>query len=282
MSRLSIRVEITIGVLLTLITGIILVWYGVGEEERMGQFKAEQKARSIEVGATLFENNCSGCHGADGKGVPGIWPPLNDSHFFQDRLKAIGWSGTLEDYIVATISSGRLVSTRPDQYPGGEKPVMAAFSDKFGGPLREDQIRNIAAFVMNWESTAQPVGGITQEPGPPAGTDITIELPAGDPQRGSALVVAMGCTVCHVTTPTGPAWPVTPEQPGIGERATTRFTQADYSGSATTPEQYLFESIVLPGVYVVQPFTPLMPQNYSETLTAQTVADIIAYLLTIK
>jgi hypothetical protein len=51
-------------------------------------------------------------------------------------------------------------------------------------------------------------------------------------------------------------------------------------GHATTPEQYLFESIVLPNVHVVEGFAPIMPDTYSRTLTEQDVADLIEYLMT--
>jgi hypothetical protein len=73
------------------------------------------------------------------------------------------------------------------------------------------------------------------------------------------------------------------EQPGIGQRATARFTQSDYTGKATSAEQYLLESIVNPAAYHVPGFdTVQMPATYSQTMTAQDAADLIAYLLTLK
>jgi mono/diheme cytochrome c family protein len=247
----------------------------------MLHFAKEQSALSIEVGADLFDTNCRPCHGAKGEGTPGLCPPLNDKHFFTDRLKEVGWSGSLEDYIVATVSSGRLVSTRPDQYPGGGKPAMPSWSDRFGGPLRDDQIRNIAAFIMNWEATAGEVttSTVTVQG---VGTDITVKLPAGDAQRGNQLAQSKGCAACHITTAVGPAWAKTGDQPGIGDRAATRIKDPSYTGKATTPEQYLFESIVTPHVYLVPPFGPIMPDTFGQTLSAQDVADLIAYMLTIK
>jgi len=71
-------------------------------------------------------------------------------------------------------------------------------------------------------------------------------------------------------------------QPGIGARAATRITEADYKGQATTPEQYLLESIVNPSAFMVSGFQPVMPGNYGQTLTAQETANLIAYLLSIK
>ncbi len=281
MSRVNI--EITLGVILVLLTAGLIINYGLREEERMRQFAQHQQAQAIEVGAELYDSNCSGCHGKQGEGIPGLCPPLNDRYFFDARIKEVGWSGSLEDYIVATVSSGRLVSTRPEQYAGQGKPAMPAWGDAYGGPLRIDQIRDIATFVMNWEATAPDRGQAPVLAGPPVGTDITIELPEGDAAKGETLATTQGCVGCHVSTNTGPAWAAGAGAPGIGERAATRFTQPDYTGNATTPEQYLLESIVQPNVFVVQGYPEnLMPGNYGQTMTAQDAADLIAYMLSIK
>ncbi len=248
----------------------------------MAEYAVEQHAQAVEVGAALFDTYCSPCHGKQGLGTPGLCPPLNDRNFFDSRLKEVGWSGSQEDYIIATASGGRLTSTRPDQFPGQGKPAMPSFSDRFGGPLRDDQITYIADFIMNWESTAQVVQVAPTPAGPVVGTDITQALPQGDPESGAKLAESLACVGCHVTTTTGPAWNPNGDQPGIGTRATTRYTQPDYTGKATSPEQYLFESIVDPSVYLVSPFTNLMPGTFGTALTPQNVADLIAYLETIK
>jgi mono/diheme cytochrome c family protein len=278
MTRL--QIEIIIGIIMVMATSVILIYVGLTEETRMARFELGQRAQAIEVGAALFSDNCADCHGPKGEGVPGLCPPLNDSFFFTDRMEEVGWGGTLEDYIVAVISSGRIHSTRP-QYVGGGVPAMPAWSDNFGGPLRNDQIQTIATFVMNWESTA---GEITPPVliGVSAGTDITVELPEGDAQRGELLAASQGCTACHISTPTGPAWAAAAQEPGIAERAETRLTQPDYTGTAEDGHQYLFESIVLPNIYVVDGYSPIMPADYDRTLTLQDIADLIAYMETYR
>jgi mono/diheme cytochrome c family protein len=281
MSR--VQIEISLGILLILLTGTIIIAYGLNEEARMQEFEQGQAALAIEVGAELFDTNCSGCHGPQGEGVPNLCPPLNDRNFFDNRLDEVGWAGTLDDYIVATVSSGRLTSTRPDQYAGQGIPAMPAWSESYGGPLREDQIRNIAAFVMNWGETAPDRSTAQMPTGGGVGIDIAIELPAGDPANGESLATSQGCVGCHVSTQTGPAWAPSGDTPGIGARAGLRIDQADYTGQATTAEQYLFESIVNPNVYVVEGFAPnLMPGTYGDTLSPQDVADLIAYMRTIE
>lgn len=281
MSRVNI--EITLGVFLVLFTGVFLIMYGIREEQRMEAFAQHHQAQAIEVGAELFDINCSGCHGKQGEGVLGLCPPLNDRYFFDERIKDVGWSGSLEDYIVATISSGRLNSTRPELYAGQGIPAMPAWSDEYGGPLREDQIRNLAAFIANWEATAPDREQELPLAGPPVGTDIAIELPQGDPVNGEALATSKACTGCHVNTTTGPAWLPDGATPGIGDRAETRYSQADYTGNAESAEQYLLESIIAPNIYVVEGYSEgIMPGIYSQTLTAQDAADLIAYMLTIR
>lgn len=277
-----VQVEITLGSLFILITSVFILVYGFNEEKRMEETALAQRARSIEVGAGLYEQQCSRCHGTQGLGIPGLCPPLNDRYFFDDRLTDVGWSGTLEDYIVATASSGRLSSTRPQTYPGQGVPAMPSFSEHFGGPMRDDQIRAIADFVMNWEETAVLVEAPPVPSGDTVGANITKELPQGDPAAGEELAVTLGCTACHIAAPTGPAWAAGVE-PGIGTRSASRFTQSDYSGSAKSAEEYLFESIVISNAYIVPSFSDgIMPNNYANQLTDQQVADLIAYLLTFE
>jgi mono/diheme cytochrome c family protein len=279
-----VQIEISLGIILVLITSSLILVYGLNENNRMAELEEAQVARSIEVGAELFQAQCSRCHGTQGLGIPSICPPLNDRYFFDDRLADVGWSGTQEDYIVATASSGRLSSTRPEVYPGGGVPAMPSFSDRFGGPLREDQIRSIADYIMNWEPTAELVE-VAQpaDPGQAVGTDINVQLPEGDAAAGEALAVSQACTACHIDAPTGPSWLPAGDQPGIGDRASERITDPTYTGIASTPEQYLLESIVDPNIHIVDGFTAsIMPQTYGGTLTSQNAADLIAYLLTLK
>ena len=61
------------------------------------------------------------------------------------------------------------------------------------------------------------------------------------------------------------------------------MAEESYTGTATTPEQYLFESIVLPNAYNIEgQWLVEMDDDYGQTLTRQDVADLIAYMLTSK
>ena len=105
------QTQIVLGILFTLIAGTVLLFYALDEDERMAAYAQSQRAQAIEVGAELFGSICKDCHGPQGLGTA-LCPPLNDRNFFDNRMKEVGWVGTLEDYIVATASSGRLVSTQ--------------------------------------------------------------------------------------------------------------------------------------------------------------------------
>jgi cytochrome c2 len=128
-------------------------------------------------------------------------------------------------------------------------------------------------------------GGLpTVEPSAPAGRDITVNLPRGDAERGGELALSKGCLACHAgAAGIGPDWQPTDALPGIGARAALRPGQNDYTGQATNAHQYLFESIALPGAYLVEGFSEgVMPDGFGNLATAQDMADIIAFLLTIQ
>lgn len=111
----------------------------------------------------------------------------------------------------------------------------------------------------------------------------------GDAARGQKLFEAdlvgsdnaMGCQVCHLTNASGN--PLGPSTSGLGRRSAETIQQPDYTGQAKSVEAYLRESLLKPDGYVVPGFTPsLMPVNYGEVLTEQEIADLVAYMLTLK
>lgn len=61
-------------------------------------------------------------------------------------------------------------------------------------------------------------------------------------RTGSDIFVAEGCGTCHITS--GPSTALQPSLEGALGRAARRLQASDYSGSATTPEEYLREAIL--------------------------------------
>ncbi len=262
MSRL--QVEISIGLVLVLISATLLVFIGVDEQRRMPLWEDQQQAAAIQEGAELFVTACAECHGEQGEG--GLGPPLNDPHFFQGRTREVGWVGTLEDYIVSTVTAGRMVSSRPEQYPGGGVPAMPAWSQDFGGPLRTDQIHNIAQYILNWEGTA--TGSVV------AANVLPIPTPlSADPLfAGQQAYLARGCGACHTIAGVS-GGEVGPPLTNIGAAAEQRI-------EGYTAEEYIRESILNPNAFVLEGFQPnIMPQNFSQLLGEAELENIINYLL---
>ena len=257
---------IFVSLIVVSIAVVAIIVVGFNENDRMAEKAQSQHAEAIEVGADLFETNCSGCHGNKGEGIPGLAPALNEPQFFTKRLDEVGWEGTLEDYIVSAVSTGRTVSTRPDLYVGGGKPAMPAWSQQFGGPLREDQVRNLATYILNWEATALGDVELAELPTPTPGAEV-------DPlARGEQIFVSSGCGGCH--TIEGVSYgEVGPNLTQIGEVAATR--KADLSA-----EEYIRESILNTNVYVVDGYQEnIMPQNYDQQLNQSDLDDLVTFLL---
>lgn len=265
------QLEILVGLILVSITVGVIIFVGFGEEDRMLEQAQSQQAEAIEVGAELFETNCSGCHGIKGEGIQGLAPALNDSHFFTGRVQEVGWQGALEDYIISTVSVGRPVSTRPELYVGGGRPAMPAWSQQYGGPLREDQIGNLAAFILNWEATALGDVELAELPTPTPGAGE-----AADPvARGQQLYVSTGCAGCHAVEGISNGV-VGPNLTQIGQLAATRK-------DGLSAEDYIRESILDPNAYLVEGYqSNIMPQTYSQQLGNRELDDLVAFLLALE
>jgi len=273
--------HILIGFLTAGAAVVLLGIIALNEPVRMESFSRSYHSRQIEEGARIFENSCRPCHGPQGEGSP-LAPALNTASLFNgERLTAVQFNGTLEDYVKGVVSSGRPVPSEGANYP----QRMPTWSQEFGGPMRPDQIEAVVAFILNWEERALAGAEPTPVSGEPMmGADIRVELPPGDAERGRALADGtLGCSVCHSLTPVGPAWAASGDQPGLGERTALRVEQADYAGEADTAEQYLFESVADPNAYLVTGFAAgVMPTDFGDRITLQQMADLMAYMLSFR
>lgn len=93
------------------------------------------------------------------------------------------------------------------------------------------------------------------------------------------LFVRAGCPVCHqipgIAGANGqvgpPLW--------LGKTGTMRLTDPQYRGQAQTVREYIVESIVSPGTYLVPGFpADTMPVWYGRKLSAAALSKIVSYL----
>ena len=118
--------------------------------------------------ATLYRQNCAGCHGADGKLGPA--PPLNDGLFLRIVPDSV---------LHNVIAEGR---------PGTPMP---AFAESRGGTLTAAQVQVLAAGIKrHWSGSGEP--GSAEPPAyAAAGGDAK-----GTTERG-ARVFERACAGCH-------------------------------------------------------------------------------------
>jgi len=112
--------------------------------------------------------------------------------------------------------------------------------------------------------------------------DISMTLPEGDPEQGEKIALAKVCITCHVNSDGPPRLGTDNDLPAMWERAALRLEDPDYTGNATTPQEYLIESITDPRIYEVDgDWLESMADNYYD-LPEQDLADLIAWMLTFE
>lgn len=99
-----------------------------------GSDKPNYSAAQLAEGKKLFMQTCFACHGAEGKGMPGLGKDMTTSEFIR---------GNTDDEMLAFLKTGRradhpLNTTKVDMPPKGGNPA-----------LTEDQLRSIIAHVRS-------------------------------------------------------------------------------------------------------------------------------------
>jgi mono/diheme cytochrome c family protein len=93
------------------------------------------------------------------------------------------------------------------------------------------------------------------------------------------LFTRAGCVVCHMI----PGIPAAEGRVGpklvLGINGSKRLADPNYHGEAKTPRDYIYESILAPGAYVVPGYADhVMPRWYGQKLSAAAMDKIAAYL----
>ena len=126
---------------------------------------------TIELGARLYAENCSVCHGIDGQGRVGATLDKD-------------WPSIRPDLRVRSVIANGVPGT-----------FMPAWSREIGGPLNESEIDAITEYILSWNitgpeliyPTSTPISYEKMEPPP----NVT-----GDPNSG-ALLFNQNCALCH-------------------------------------------------------------------------------------
>jgi mono/diheme cytochrome c family protein len=192
--------NLSIATLFLLASTLLLGYIWVREHYVLGARTDRFDGALLARGARDFEQYCSGCHGLTGEGgVANAAPQLNNlpnTLKEQNRLDGptgiLAKYGTVRNFVEATITSGV------------RGTAMPRWSARLGGPLRDDQITDIAAYVSNWWG---PDGGQPNISGDAAELAVAFkataqaaavsaaasDTPVG---RGQAIFTA-NCASCH-------------------------------------------------------------------------------------
>jgi mono/diheme cytochrome c family protein len=121
----------------------------------------------VERGKALFGENCVVCHGYDGQGRVGA---------------------ALTDWFVSIDPEAFVRSTVGDGVGN-----MPAFAQANGGPLTDQEIDDIAAYILSWRERVEPAPTPTPVPVTPIPAVAGV---SGDPTVG-AQIYARECRLCH-------------------------------------------------------------------------------------
>jgi mono/diheme cytochrome c family protein len=309
--RPSYTVRILTGLISLLIMLSVCTIVGISDRTGLNARAVNFDARSIEAGAKVYGLQCARCHGVEGEGIEGQGPALSAESFIgrieirtdalgaqsiqnvqpSKRLAEVGWTGSLYDYILGVTSAGIPVKT--SNVWDVNHPT---FLDNFGGSLRDDQIRDVTNFIINWglapraddQSVLAPPPG---EGGAPRPTAVPL---TPEQEAGKNVYLKAGCNACHAIRGVGTQGGVGPALTKIGADAEEIIASEDYKTkvngqpAATTGEEYIRQSILHPNAYIYPqcPTGPcpagVMPQIYQDTLTPDELNNLVNYLNSLR
>ncbi|MEL7436331.1 MAG: c-type cytochrome, partial [Chloroflexota bacterium] len=224
---------------------------------------------------------CAGCHigGVIGPANEGMWTRILDERLTTDELADY----TPEQYVIEAIinpdtyiSEGYIAGMMPATY--AEQITVQDLADMVAY-IRTLEIESADASDETASTDVDPMATCSQDDVLGC-TEIVAQL-TGNDLRGEGLYngttlpafgMALGCAGCHTAGVLGPATEGT-WQRTIDERLTLSDF-ADYS-----VEQFVIEAIIHPNNYIPEGYTEgVMPGNYAEQLSAQDIADLLAFL----
>jgi|GEM_PF-1193576 len=239
-------------------------------------FNGQLLYNGLEMGLDGADLGCAGCHNGEAA-------PLTEGTFTRvDEIRLADpefADYTVERYLVESI-------LHPSAYIVPEYEAVQ-MPENYGGRLDAQQLADLVAYLESQDQLLDEIDN----------SNTIIEMPAdlqppsdsilrdydGDAVRGEGLYngvtpaetgVIVACTACHLGGVIGPdtvgSWTRINEE---------RLTLPEFEGY--TAEEYIIESIIAPNDYIVPGYSiGIMPPNYSEQLSEQDLADLIAYIQT--
>lgn len=227
------------------------------------------------LGAPIFLQNCSPCHGVEGQGVNA--PALRNSQY----IRTAG-----DQEVLSTVINGRAETEMP------------AWLQANGGPLTEGQVINVVAYLHTLQGlpplptatpmppepteTPLPPGAPTPEPAQPSlpGEPSAAASLSGDADQGRAAF-GLYCAACH-----GPEGVQGVPNPGSDDGSVPPLNPID--PTIVNPEPKVFAANV--DLFIEHGSVPegsgpqiMMPSfGDSKMLTEQQIADLIAYIMSLN
>lgn len=247
---------------------------------------ADQLTEEVVRGQDVWHaNNCINCHTLLGEGA----------YYAPDLTKITKMRGA--PYLTAFLKD-------PSQFYDEQSHRRLMPNPK----LSDDEISDVIAFmdwVANVDNQGWPPRPILVSGSSLPGADLSVaqqagrgkELPPGaTPVRADNDPVALGeavfrsatpaCTACHsIASGVNLAGPTLA---GLSERAQNVIESSDYEGNATTPEEFIRESILEPSAYLYPGEmysangVSFMPATYGDSLSSEEIDHLVAYLASIK
>jgi mono/diheme cytochrome c family protein len=147
-----------IGLGLTILVVVALAYYSLRERARLTHAAEDFTQERVARGEGIFSQQCTACHGTQGEGVTG------------PALKSRSLLKTTPDSLFFSLIRSGVPNTQ-----------MPAWSVDYGGPLTDEDVRDVVALLRSWEPTAPELLPAVYVP---------------DPQSG-AMLFANTCALCH-------------------------------------------------------------------------------------
>jgi mono/diheme cytochrome c family protein len=147
-----------LGLALTLLIVFGFAIYLFLESDRVAAAAEELAYDRLQTGRAIYNEQCSSCHGTNGEG--GVGTALNNRALLKKT----------DDNRFFSIARSGVPSTQ-----------MPAWSVDYGGPLTDEEIRSVVAYIRAWEPTAPVIEPAVFEPNAEEG----------------AIIFESTCALCH-------------------------------------------------------------------------------------